>query len=71
MKISNEVRKYIELALRQKIKDQRPDYSQKVIDKVVAASIASMGAAHLNVNSDTLYMAIDLAIKDQRPGGTK
>jgi len=61
MIISNEVREYIERALRNKIKDQCPNYGDNTIDDVVHAS---MDGAYLNVNSETLYMAIDLAIRE-------
>lgn len=60
MHISNEVRKYIELALRQHIAESRPDYAPVIIDAVVEASMNG-----LHVSKETLYKAIDLAIKDQ------
>ena len=52
------VKHYIELALREKIKRERPDYGSSTTEKVVAAS---MGLTGPHVTKDVLYRAIELA----------
>jgi hypothetical protein len=55
-------RKYIELALREKIASERPDYWKKTIDAVVTASI---GTDFAHVSKEVLYRAIELAAEER------
>ena len=58
MAATKTARKYIELALRAKIKRLRPGYAQVHVDAVVKASMNG-----LDVEKDVLYDAINLAAK--------
>ena len=56
MKVSNLVRNYIEMALREKIALECPGYGKIATERVVAASMDG-----LKVSQATLYRAIELA----------
>ena len=52
------VKHYIEMALREKVVKERPDYPASWVDKVV---LSSLGPNCAYVNKDVLYRAIELA----------
>lgn len=56
MKISNQVRKYIELALREQLSKDCPNYGNKTIERIVKSSMDG-----LHVTKEVLYRAIALA----------
>lgn len=54
-KSNNIVRNYIELAVRERIKKERPDYPDSWVEDIVNASMND------KVSRDVLYRAIELA----------
>jgi hypothetical protein len=57
-----QAKKYIEMAIREKLKRECPGYGESVIQKVVSASIPGLG-----VSKDVLVRAIELAAADKHP----
>ena len=62
MTISTIVRRYVEMALREKIARECQGYGPDTVERVVAASMNGM-----HVSKDVLYRAIELAARDKSP----
>jgi len=60
MKPSKIARKYIEMAVREEIKEARPDYPEGLVDRVVAATMNNLDV------KTAVCRAIEIAAGDQQ-----